>query len=161
MPATARSALPSHLHMRADRSVPNPIANRLAYAGLAPFVLGALLSWLLSGNEEAHFYVTLALAGYAAVIVSFLGGIHWGLGMLGDVPSPMPFAWGVVPSLIACVAVVMPAYAGLVIQGLMLVGCYLVDRRLYPTYGLSAWLKLRFRLTVVATLCCFLGATSI
>jgi hypothetical protein len=70
----------------------------------------------------------------------------------------MPFVWGVVPSLLAWVAVVMPAYAGLVLHGLMLVICYLVDRRLYPGLGASAWLTLRFRLSAVAALCCFLGA---
>jgi hypothetical protein len=64
----------------------------------------------------------------------------------------------VVPSLVAWVAVIMPAYAGLVIQGLMLVICYLVDRKVYPAHGLSHWLTLRFRLTVVASLCCFIGA---
>ncbi len=135
---------------------PNPVALRLGYLGLLPFVLGALLSLLV--REDAHPYVVLALAGYAAVVISFLGGIHWGLGMRAAVPSPMPFAWSVVPALLAWVAVVMPAYAGLVIDGLVLIACYLVDRRAYPAHGLSPWLTLRFRLTVVATLSCFLGA---
>jgi hypothetical protein len=40
----------------------------------------------------------------------------------------------------------------------MLVICYLVDRKVYPAHGLSHWLTLRFRLTVVASLCCFIGA---
>ena len=54
--------------------------------------------------------------------------------------------------------VVMPAYAGLVWLALVLVVCYLVDRRLYPAAGLSAWLPLRFRLSSVAALCCLIGA---
>jgi hypothetical protein len=54
--------------------------------------------------------------------------------------------------------VVMPAYAGLVLQGAMLVACYLVDRRVYPGEGAGAWLTLRFRLTVVGALSCFLAA---
>lgn len=164
MTATVPSIPPSHLHVRADRSAPSAYVERLGNAGLIPFVGGALLSWLVSGHEDAHFYVGLALAAYAAVIISFLGGIHWGLGMLGDDAAcapTTPFTWGIVPSLVAWIAVIMPAYAGLVIEGLMLVVCYLVDRRLYPTYGLSAWLTLRFRLTVVATLSCFLGAASL
>jgi hypothetical protein len=40
----------------------------------------------------------------------------------------------------------------------MLVACYLVDRRTYPLFGAAAWLTLRFRLTVVASLSCFVGA---
>lgn len=134
----------------------NPIAHRLGLIGLAPFVLCALLSLIV--RDDAHPYVVLALAAYAATVVSFLGGIHWGLGMRASVPSPLPFAWGVVPSLIAWIASVMPAYAGLVIQGLMLIICYLVDRKVYPAHGLSHWLTLRFRLTVVSALSCFVGA---
>lgn len=137
----------------------NPVALRLAYAGLIPFVLGALLIWLLAGyNLEAHAFVALGLSAYAAVIISFLGGIHWGLAMRQQIPSPAPFVWGVVPSLLAWVGVVMPAYAGLALHGLVLVICYLVDRRFYPALGASAWLTLRFRLSAVAALSCFLGA---
>jgi hypothetical protein len=137
----------------------HPLAHRLGYAGLLPFVAGALLSWMV--RDDAHPYVLLALAGYAAVIVSFLGGVHWGLGMHAGIGTAQPYVWAIVPSLVAWVAVVMPAYAGLVILGLMLTVCYLVDRSTYPTYGLSAWLTLRFRLTIVATLSCLVAAASL
>lgn len=73
-------------------------------------------------------------------------------------PDKARFGWGVVPSLFAWVAVVMPAYAGLVVHGVMLVVCYLVDRKVYPRHGIGAWLTLRFRLTAVAALSCFIGA---
>ena len=63
-----------------------------------------------------------------------------------------------VPSLVAWLAVLMPPSAGLVIHGVMLVVCYLVDRRVYPAQGLERWLTLRFRLSAVAALSCFLGA---
>lgn len=137
---------------------PMSLACRLGYAGLLPFALGAVLVWLV--RPDAHPYVTLMLSCYAAVIISFLGGIHWGLAMR-LAPAAVPawlYAWGVVPSLVAWVAVVMPPYAGLVVHGVMLVTCYLVDRRTYPMLGASSWLTLRFRLTVVASLSCFVGA---
>ena len=133
-----------------------PWALRLGYAGLLPFVTGALLVWLV--REEAHPYATLGLSAYAAVIVSFLGGIHWGLAMRQSQPSPSLFVWGVVPSFPAWVAVMMPPSAGLVIHGTMLLVCYAVDRRVYPAQGVSHWLTLRFRLSTVAALSCFLGA---
>lgn len=137
-----------------SRHAPTPEALRLGYAGLLPFVVGALLVWLV--RPEAHPYVALALSTYAAVIVSFLGGIHWGLGLRE--PQPRLFRWGVVPSLVAWVAVMMPPYAGLVILGAMLIACYAVDRRWYPQLGLQAWLTLRFRLSAIASLSCFVGA---
>jgi len=135
---------------------PSIVATRLAQAGLVPFVLGALLVWLV--RPEAVPYVALALAGYAAATLSFLGGIHWGIAFRQTVPSPVPFVWGVLPSLVAAVAVIMPASAGLVILGAMLLACYLVDRRLYPPQGLAAWLTLRFRLSGVACASCWIAA---
>ena len=137
----------------------NPAAVTLGYAGLLPFVLGALLVWLV--HPEVQPYVTLSLAGYGAVVLSFLGGIQWGLAFRQQVPSPAPYAWGAVPPLGAWVAVVMPAYAGLVVLGAMLVASYLVDRRLYPALGARAWLVPRLRLTALASLCCFLAAAGV
>ncbi len=133
-----------------------PAATRLAYAGLLPFVLGAVLLWVV--REDAHPYVAMALSGYAAVIISFLGGIHWGFGFAQPRPAASLFAWGVVPSLVAWVAVVLPPYAGLVVHGAMLGVCYLVDRRVYPLQGAAHWLTVRFRLSAVAALSCFVGA---
>ena len=142
---------------------PSPMAWRLGYAGLMPFVVGALLVWLVTG--EAHPYVAAALSAYGAVIVSFLGGIHWGHVMrqwpqaeAGAAWADATLVWGVMPSLVAWLGVLMPPYAGLFVLGLAIIGCYLVDRRRYAALGLQAWMTLRFRLTAVASLCCFLGA---
>lgn len=136
--------------------LPTPAALRLGHAGLLPFVLGAALTWLV--RPDALPFVTAALSAYAAVIVSFLGGIHWGIAFRQTAPSASLFVWGVVPSLIAWVAVMMPASAGLVLHGVMLAVCYAVDRRVYPVQGLQRWLTLRFRLSSVASLSCFMGA---
>jgi hypothetical protein len=132
------------------------LARRLGHAGLLPLVAGALLVWLV--REDAHAFVTQALVAYAALIVSFLGGIHWGLALRQPEPEPRLLAWGVVPSLVAWLAVMMAPSAGLVILGAMLVACYAVDRRVYPVQGVGHWLTLRFRLSAVAALCCFIGA---
>ena len=111
------------------------LIHRLGYAGLLPFVLLAFLLWIVT--PEAHPFVAIALTAYAATIASFLG---------------------VIPSLVAWVAVIMPAYAGLPLLGLLLVACYLVDRKTWPEAGLRDWMTLRFRLTVVATLSCVIAA---
>ena len=157
---------------------PDTTAQRLAYAGLLPLVSGAMLVWAV--HDEVQAYGALALSAYAAVLLSFLGGIHWGFAMrqplLYAQPQPQPqpqsqpqvqppprqatalLVWGVVPSLVAWPAALMPPRGGLVILGVMLVVCYAVDRRLYPAQGAAAWLTLRFRLSAVAALSCFLGA---
>ncbi len=133
------------------------LIQRLGYGGVSPFVVLALLLWIVT--PEAHPYVALALSGYAATITSFLGGIHWGIGLRHNAPQrTFHMVWGVVPSLVSWVAVIMPAYAGLPVFGLLLIACYLVDRKTWPEAGLREWMTMRFRLTVVSTLACLLGA---
>jgi hypothetical protein len=132
------------------------LARRLGYAGAAPLVLGALLVWIVDGDVRP--YTALGLSAYAALIASFLGGVHWGLAMRQVNLPPAAFAWAVLPTLVAWPAVLMPPRAGLVVLGALLVGCYLIDRRHYPTYGVAHWLTLRFRLSALAALSCFIGA---
>jgi len=133
------------------------LIRRLGYAGLIPFVLCALLMWLVT--PEVHPLVAIALAGYGATIASFLGGIHWGIGLRqGASHRNLHLIWGVIPSILAWIAVIMPAYAGLPLLALLLLACYLVDRKTWPEAGLRDWLTLRFRLTVVSTLACLFGA---
>lgn len=136
------------------------LIRRLGYAGLIPFVFLALCLWLV--GEDLHPYVALSMQAYGGVIVSFLGGIHWGVGFQHALTEPQAprvhFVWGVLPSLLAWVGVMMPAYAGLPLLGFVLLACYLVDRRTWPAVGLAPWLPMRLHLTVVASLSCFLAA---
>jgi hypothetical protein len=120
--------------------------NRLGYAGLIPFVVGALLMFLVA--DDVQPLVAIALTAYGAVIASFLGGIHWGLGLREDTGlRTLHLLWGVTPSLFAWMAVVMPAYAGLPLLGVLLL-------------ALRHWMTLRFRLTLVSVLSCLLGAAA-
>jgi hypothetical protein len=58
---------------------PPRTASWLAYAGLLPFVLGALLAWLIGRADDLapHAFVVDALSRYGAVIVSFMAALHW------------------------------------------------------------------------------------
>jgi hypothetical protein len=134
--------------------------HQLGYGGLVPFVLLTALIWLVKADLTP--FLALSLSAYGALIASFLGGIHWGVGFKagGEVPR-FHFVWGVLPSLFAWVALMMPPYAGLPLLGLLLVACYVVDKRTYPAVGLGPWLPMRLRLTVVATLSCVLGAAAV
>jgi hypothetical protein len=55
------------LRLRAE-----PLMRLLTYAGLIPFVAATIAVWL--GEAGAQF----VLQSYGAIILSFLGGIHWG-----------------------------------------------------------------------------------
>lgn len=144
--------------------VPHPLAPpeqaaRLAWLGLLPFVMGAFLLWLIN-HPEALAFLALAQVAYGATVLAFLGGIHWGLTMDTHGEPPRARLWSVVPALVGTLAVVMPPHAGLPLVGMMLIVCYLVDRRLYPLAGLGHWLTLRFRLTVASSLSCFMAAAA-
>ena len=132
-------------------------ARWLGNLGLLPFVCGALVVWVRL-EPDLHAFVIAAMSAYAGLILSFLGGVHWGFAFRQTAPPASLFVWGVVPSLLGWVAVMMPPHAGLVLHGVLLVVCYLVDRRVYPVQGAAHWLTLRFRLSSVAALSCFLAA---
>jgi len=142
-------------------SVP-PLARGLGFAGLLPFV-GGLIGLFLC-TPAARSGVGFALLAYGAVIVSFLGGIHWGLVMRSaddhvDTPAiAFQMVWGVSPSLLAWLALLLPVRWGLLLAALSLLVCFAVDYRLYRQTGLAHWLGLRAQLTTVASLCCFIGA---
>lgn len=132
----------------------------LGFAGLIPFAALALLMWRVDAGQQA--VVARALAAYAATIVSFLGGVHWGIGFLqGDAAPDFHFAWGVVPALVAWLALMLPDLMALPLLAVVLMACYAVDRKSYPAAGLSRWLPMRLQLTGVASLSCLLGAAAL
>jgi len=80
--------------------IPTP-ALLIGLAGLAPFVVGALGAWL--AEPAAAALALNAMLGYGAVILSFLGGVHWGRALAPDLamrPSWMQLIWSVTPALI-------------------------------------------------------------
>jgi len=133
-----------------------PVVLWLGYGGLLPFVAGAALAWLLP--PSARPLAVAALGAYAAVIVSFLGGIHWGIGFRDGTPGL--FLWGVVPSLMAAMALLLAPRQALWLLAVMLLLCYAVDRRVYPVHRLQAWLGLRLHLSVVAAASCLVAAAA-
>lgn len=132
----------------------------LGYGGLLPFAGLALLARL--DPHHADLWAR-ALTGYGAVILSFVGALHWGVAMTSAGLDPArrrrAFAWSVVPSLLAWPATVLPVVAAslVLVAGFAL---HLVqDRRLARPAGLPAWyLPLRLRLSLVAGACLLANA---
>ena len=134
-------------------------ARMLGFAGLLPFIAGALVLWAVRDPSTAA-HAAIALAAYAATIAAFLGGVHWGPALRAGGLAPAPLLWGVVPQLAGWLALLMPAPASLPTCAAVLVACYAADRRLYPEAGLGAWLPMRLQLTIVAATSCLLGAAA-
>jgi len=135
-------------------STPRRVA-LLGYGGLLPFIATALGSVL----DDSHAMIWLdALQAYGAVILSFVGALHWGFAMLAtdldDAERDARYLWSVIPALLAWPALLL---SGTLASTLLLLGFlhhYWQDRRLAQRCTLPAWyLPLRRRLTGVACLC--------
>jgi hypothetical protein len=128
----------------------------MGYAGLVPFVIPAIA--LSVGDPAQRAFFALALLGYGATIVSFLGAIHWGLVMRdASAQSPVLLAWGVIPSLLAWIALMSSPAVGLFLLCAVLWACFGVDRLVYPRFQVQGWLPMRLTLTVIASASCLTG----
>jgi hypothetical protein len=116
-------------------------------AGLVPQAL--CLGLVVSGGPDRWFGLAAGCC-YAALILSFLGGLWWMAGLLTGLRSSWVYAAAVTPSLIGWAALLPwcfgAAWPGpsLVILGLALLASPLVDRALAQKIILPAgWLRLR------------------
>lgn len=142
-------------------------AQTLGVLGLLPFSALALLTWLPEsatlGQRAIVPLAQWALVAYAALILSFLGAVHWGFVLRAPSMPPrlmrQSLAWGVIPSLLGWLALLMifvgvaPSLAfALLIADLVLVRVMdgaLLRESAVPANG---YLELRTRLTVGASL---------
>lgn len=102
----------------------------LGAAGLIPFLAAALAS--LSADPGERTRMLMALTGYGATILAFLGGIHWGFalspapgGIGGEGEEIRPkgqtrwLALALLPSLIGWAAILvtiyLPIWSGLIV----------------------------------------------
>jgi hypothetical protein len=132
----------------------------LGYGGLIPFLALAVLSFV--DRERAVFWHA-SLRAYGAVILSFVGAMHWGFAMTHPELSPRQrnaaFAWSVAPALVAFLALVVKSALGDIVLAAGFAAHYWGDLRLAASTALPAWyLPLRLRLSAVAILCIAAGA---
>jgi hypothetical protein len=132
----------------------------LGYGGLLPFIGLALL--VLTPLEYRPFWA-VALVNYGAVILSFVGALHWGFAMsVPDMSAELRrerLIWSVIPALIGWLSTLLPVPLGC----LLLIGGFVAhfwqDRQLVRVVNLHAWyLPMRFRLTTVASVCLLISA---
>ena len=129
-------------------------ASLLGLGGLVPFVGLALV--MTSTDANLVNYAIRALILYAALILTFVGALHWGA-MLAVPhfrlePARLRIFWSVMPQLYAWGIALLPAARALPLLAAGLVFSWLVDWYFYRAQGNLAWfIKLRTVLTIVAT----------
>lgn len=80
-----------------DENAP-PLASLMGFGGLVPFFVCAGAAH--SGVSPWAGLALIISGVYGAVILSFIGAVHWGLAMRGD-RSPAWFVWSILPALYA------------------------------------------------------------
>lgn len=126
----------------------------LGLAGLFPFVALAVLRIL---HPDGPPVLHIALVAYAAVVLTFIGALHWAFAMM--IPRAtrteqwQMMGWSAIPAITAWFAMVLPVNLDL---GLLIAVYWLhyaVDLHVARMRGIPAWyLPLRTLLTLGATL---------
>jgi hypothetical protein len=153
----------SHAEAAAGQSAAPPrLVAWLGYGGLLPFL--APLLWGALGGPIAT--ARAALFAYAAVILSFVGALHWAFAMTLPALTPrqreVAFAWSVVPAWMAWLALLSPVSIAV---ALLLAGFALhlgQDLRFAPRADLPRWyVPLRVRLSLIACLAIGVGGLTL
>jgi multisubunit Na+/H+ antiporter MnhB subunit len=140
------------------------LVRQLGYAGLIPFVGLALLVQL--APTPLNYLSAESLASYGAIITAFMGALHWGANLhtLGKAPQSdrwkdrNAWIWGIIPALVAWLALHVYIPVGLVILASALIIQRNVDKETYRYYfsneeACHAFMTLRNRLTIVSAGC--------
>jgi len=126
--------------------VPLP-ARVLGLGGLIPFLAGAVGVWTLP-DLTAAIAMTAQLA-YGAVILTFVGAVHWGYAMHGDELRWGRMVWSVTPALVAWIALLLSPLMTASILFVSFVMAFLTDARAVRSGLFPAWyLGLRKALTL-------------
>ena len=122
-------------------------SNIIGYCGLIPFV-GLSVWYTMTTNAQQASFILSALIAYAAIILSFVGAIHWGRSLHEPhmVKSNLLQLISVIPTLLGWVALLVPAQVGLMILITSFFLIYLFDRIQYKELY---WMqKIRFNLSM-------------
>ena len=148
------------------------IVRILGYAGLIPFIG---LAFMVQLADSPNDMIALeSLVAYGAVIVSFLGALHWGACFKTIGTSTQNrwldhsvWIWGIMPALIAWLAIHIFIPLALLLLAATLIVQRAIDQRTYAYYFANAqmanaFMHMRTHLTIVASVCLiWAGLTSL
>jgi len=138
--------------MRAFKTIPAG-ALVLGFAGLIPFVAGGVLVWLPQLQNIAPTIAPVVFF-YAALIVSFLGGVRWGAAMQNATTGTAlarELSASVIPTLITLACYILSLPAALAMLLILIISQGLVDILAVRQKKLVAWYApLRLLLSAVA-----------
>ena len=125
---------------------------RLGYLGLIPFVFGAVTALL---SRELVSLAFQAFILYSLAILSFMGGVHWGLALITGTRQSTRLLISVVPVVAAWICLIaLPAPLTLAVLGGGFIAQWFIDRPILAELPIPSWyLEMRPRLAYVVAGC--------
>jgi hypothetical protein len=125
---------------------------RLGYLGLTPFVVGAVTALL---SQELVSLAFQAFVLYSIAILSFMGGVHWGLALITGTRQSTRLLISVVPVVAAWICLIaLPAPLTLAVLGGGFIAQWFIDRPILAELPIPSWyLEMRPRLAYVVAGC--------
>jgi len=135
-------------------------AKSLGYAGLIPFIVFSIGSWFQLPFISDSTYI---LTAYAAIILSFMGAIHWGIAMSrSDEQNSRYFIASVIPGLSAWLALLMPQRYTIILLMIGFIALIIYDWYVEKPQRLPGWyIPMRNRLTFVVVMCLIITQLSL
>ncbi|NIY74615.1 DUF3429 domain-containing protein [Thalassospira sp. HF15] len=140
-------------------SIPVP-ARWFGLTGAIPFVTLSIGGAFLSAAHQSLAYFTLV--AYGAVILSFLGGVHWGraISAFDQVVGADRFLWvslgiSVIPSLVGWATLLVPLAIALPVLAVSFAAMLLIDLQAVKSGQFPSWygnLRVILSVIVISTL---------
>lgn len=127
----------------------------LGYLGLLPFIVP--IFFLLFNPDQSLLWRHLLMT-YAAIILSFVGALHWAFAMVLDDLTEKnrcwAYVWSVIPALTGWLALSLSAWHGALLLAMMFALNLLQDVHICRIADLPNWyLPYRRNLSSVASVC--------
>ncbi len=128
------------------------MGTRLGYLGLIPFLAGAVTALL---SEELVSLAFQAFILYSLAILSFMGGVHWGLALIIGTRQSTRLLISVVPVIVAWICLIaLPAPLTLAVLGGGFIAQWFIDRPILAELPIPSWyLEMRPRLAYAVAGC--------
>ena len=133
-------------------------------AGVLPFIASVLL---LFAADDLRAEAMRSLLGYGAVILSFLGGVRWGLAIAESSPFENSFrnrqlVISVLPSIVAWMALLLPVPVSLWLLAASFLSLLWLDRRAGREGLMPGWyVRLRLPLSIAVVCSLILGISTL
>jgi hypothetical protein len=132
---------------KADAMAVQNRARLLGYLGIVPF---AVIALLMAIGWSSRLWLSGAMQVYAAIVLTFVGAIHWGRAMGSK--NVRLLTYSVLPSLVGWFGTLLPSQQGLPLVASALLVALIFD---WQQYAAHAWFR-RLRLQLTTTVCLLL-----